>query len=319
MNETKKEGTALRKKMNYREKLMNAKNNGSFSVFFMMMPSVFLLCVVSIYPFLWLFKYVFYDYNGFIAYFTGFDNFKRVLNDSIYWNSVLHTFEYAVLKLIIILPLALVVAVLLSQKLKGSNFYRGVYFLPTVISAAVYSLIFYFIFASYNGVLNGLLSTLGIIDRPVDWLGSSKTAMNSIIVVAVWGGFGNYMILFLSGLSSIPEDVYESARIDGANRLSIFFKITLPLLGPMLKVILMLAITTALKDYESILVLTGGGPNNRTQVMFSYIYTLCFGNDSTNTSIQIGYGAVLSIISALIIGIITVIYLRISKKLDDLY
>lgn len=319
MKKTKGKGLAVQNKKNFCERVRDAKNKGSFSVFFMMLPSVFLLCVVSVYPFLWLFKYVFYDYNGFKAYFTGLDNFKRVLNDSIYWDSVLHTFEYSILKLIIILPLSLIVAVLLSNKFKGSNFYRGVYFLPTVISAAVYSLIFYFIFASYNGVLNGILSTIGVIHRPIDWLGSSKTAMNSIVVVAVWGGFGNYMILFMSGLSSISEDVYESARIDGANRLAIFFRITLPLLGPMLKVILMLAITTALKDYESILVLTGGGPNNRTQVMFSYIYTLCFGNDSMSTSIQIGYGAVLSIISALIIGVITVAYLKLSKKLDDMF
>ncbi len=319
MKKTKRKGLALQKKVDFRERVSGLKNSGSFSIFFMMLPSVFLLGVVSVYPFLWLFKYVFYDYNGFKAYFTGFDNFKRVLNDSIYWNSVLHTFEYSILKLIIILPLSLIIAVLLTNKFKGSNFYRGVYFLPTVISAAVYSLIFYFIFASYNGVLNGILSTIGVIDRPIDWLGSSKTAMNSVVIVAIWGGFGNYMILFMSGLSSISEDVYESARIDGAGRTAIFFRITLPLLGPMLKVILMLAITTALKDYESILVLTGGGPNNRTQVMFSYIYTLCFGSDSMSTSIQIGYGAVLSIISALIIGVVTVIYLKVSRKLDEIF
>lgn len=298
---------------------MNKKSKDSLSIFLMMFPAVFLLVVVSIYPFAWLLKYIFYDYNGFKAYYIGFANFKRAFSDVIYWQSVLHTFEYSIMKLIIILPLALVLSVLLTHKLRGSNLYRGIYFLPTVISAAVYSLIFYFIFASYNGVLNGLLSMVGIIDKPIDWLGSSKTAMSSIIVVAVWGGFGNYMILFMSGLSSISEDVYESAKIDGANRVSIFFRITLPLLGPMMKVILMLAITTALKDYESILVLTGGGPNNRTQVMFSYIYNLCFGSDSVSNNIQIGYGAVLSIISAVIIGIVTVIYLRFSKKLDDIY
>ena len=87
----------------------------------------------------------------------------------------------------------------------------------------------------------------------------------------------------------------------------------------MLKIILMLAITTSLKDYESILVMTGGGPNDRTQVMFSYIYQLTFGSDVNSSSVQIGYGAVLSIVAAIIIAIITVIYLKISKKLDDVY
>lgn len=309
----------VKKKKTLKERFVKAKNDGSVTAGLMSLPSIFLLIVVSIYPFTWIARYMFYEYNGFTSYFVGFENFRRAFRDEIYWNSVIHTFEYATLKLIFILPLALLLAVLLTKGFKGNRILQGIYFLPTVISAAIYSLIFYFIFASYNGVLNGMLEIIGIIDRPIDWLGNPDTAMNALVVVAVWGGFGNYMILFISGLSSISEDVYESARIDGAGRITMFFKITLPLLGPMLKVILMLAITTALKDYESILVLTGGGPNHRTSVMFSYIYTLCFGSDSVGTQVQIGYGAVLSIISAVIIAVITVIYLRVSKKLDDIY
>jgi len=283
----------------------------------MLLPSLFLLVVVSIYPFLWLIRYVAYDYNGFAAYFTGLDNLKRAFADTTYWASVLHTFEYAIMKIIIVLPLALIIAVILNLNIRGSKTLRGIYFLPTVISSAVYSLIFYFIYAAYNGVLNGMLMKFGFVDAPVDWLGDPKMVMISIVIVAVWGGFGNYMIYFISGLTSIPEDVYESSKIDGANGVQTFFKITLPLLGPVLKVIIMLAITTALKDYQSILVLTGGGPNNRSNVMFSYIYQLSFGANSMNP--QLGYSAVLSMISAFIIGIVTVIYLKLSKKMDDIY
>lgn len=304
-------------RISIKEKLIRAKNRGNFSAFLMLFPAVFLLVVVSIYPFLWLIRYVAYDYNGFAAYFTGFNNLKRVFSDTTYWSSVLHTFEYAILKIIIVLPLALIIAVILGLNMKGSKTLRGIYFLPTVISSAVYSLIFYFIYAAYNGVLNGILMEIGFIDAPVDWLGNPKMVMISIVIVAVWGGFGNYMIYFISGLTSIPEDVYESSKIDGANGLQIFFKITLPLLGPVLKVIIMLAITTALKDYQSILVLTGGGPNNRSHVMFSYIYQLSFGGNNMNP--QLGYSAVLSMVSALIIGIVTVFYLKLSKKMDDIY
>lgn len=309
----------LKPKLTFFERLKKINDHGDISVWLMMFPAILMLVVVSIYPFCWIFKYVAYEYDGFVAYYTGLDNFKRVFTDTLFWGSVMHTFEYAILKLIFIIPLALVVAVLLNQKLRGRSLFRGIFFLPTVISAAVYSLIFYFIFASYNGVLNGMLKALGLINSPIDWLGNSKIAMISVVIVAIWGGYGNYMILFLSGLSSISEEVYESSKIDGANEIQTFFRITLPMLGPMLKVILMLAITTALKDYEAIMVLTGGGPNNRTQVMFSYIFQLTFGSDSNATAVQIGYGAVLSIVAAIIIGIITVIYLSISKKLDDIY
>jgi raffinose/stachyose/melibiose transport system permease protein len=287
---------------------------GDLSAALMMLPAVFMLSVMSIYPFFWLFRYICYDYNGFTAYFTGTRNFKRMLGDVTFWRSVLHTFEYAGLKLIFIIPLALLLAVLLNQELKGSSFFRGIYFMPTVISSAIYSLIFGFIFAVYNGILNASLQKLGIIKAPVDWLGDPSIVMFSIIIVAVWGGFGNYMIYFISGMSSIPEEIYESSRIDGANGIQNFFYITLPMLSPVLKVILMLAITTAFKDYQSILVLTGGGPNNRSNVMFSYIYNLIF---SSTTMPQIGYATMLSVVAALIIGIVTAIYMFLARKLDD--
>ena len=287
---------------------------GDLSAALMMLPAVFMLSVMSIYPFFWLFRYICYDYNGFAAYFTGTRNFKRMLGDVTFWRSVLHTFEYAGLKLIFIIPLALLLAVLLNQELKGSAFFRGIFFMPTVISSAIYSLIFGFIFAVYNGVLNASLQKLGIIKAPVDWLGDPSIVMFSIIIVAVWGGFGNYMIYFISGMSSIPEEIYESSRIDGANGVQNFFYITLPMLSPVLKVILMLAITTAFKDYQSILVLTDGGPNNRSNVMFSYIYNLIF---SSTTMPQIGYATMLSVVAALIIGIVTAIYMFLARKLDD--
>lgn len=309
----------VKAKLTFREKMKQKHDNGDFAVWVMMFPAILMLIVVSIYPFIWIFRYVAYDYNGFVAYYTGLDNLQHAFRDGQFWTSVVHTFEYAILKLIFTVPLSLLVAVLLSQKLRGSNLFRGIFFLPTVISSAIYGLIFYFIYASYNGVLNAMLKAVGLINSPINWLGNAKIAMLSIVIVAIWGGFGNYMILFIAGLTSIPEDVYESSKIDGANAVQTFFSITLPMLGPMLKVILMLAITTALKDYEVILVMTGGGPNSRTQVMFSYIYQLTFGSDIGNANVQIGYSAVLSIIAAIIIGVVTGAYLTLSKKLDDVY
>ena len=301
-------------KLSFRDRIARANSRGDFAAVFMMLPAVILLVVMSIYPFFWLFRYICYDYNGFNAYFTGARNFMRMLEDETFWRSVLHTFEYAGLKLLFVIPLSLLLAVLLNQKLTGSSIYRGIYFMPTVISSAIYSLIFGFIFAVYNGVLNASLQKMGLIQAPIDWLGDPSIVMLSIVIVAVWGGFGNYMIYFISGMSSIPEEIYESSRIDGANGVQTFFHITLPMLSSVLKVILMLAITTAFKDYQSILVLTDGGPNNRSHVMFSYIYKLIFGSSTTP---QIGYATMLSVVAALIIGIVTAIYMFVARKLDD--
>lgn len=301
-------------KLSFRDQIARANSRGDFAAIFMMLPAVILLVVMSIYPFFWLFRYICYDYNGFNAYFTGTRNFIRMLEDETFWRSVLHTFEYVGLKLLFVIPLSLFLAMLLNQKLTGSSIYRGIYFIPTVISSAIYSLIFGFIFAVYNGVLNASLQKMGLIQAPIDWLGDPSIVMLSIVIVAVWGGFGNYMIYFISGMSSIPEEIYESSRIDGANGVQTFFHITLPMLSPVLKVILMLAITTAFKDYQSILVLTDGGPNNRSHVMFSYIYKLIF---SSSTTPQIGYATMLSVVAALIIGIVTAIYMFVARKLDD--
>ena len=294
------------------EKKLRRREN--FSAGMMLTPAIVLLLITSVYPFFWLFRYVLYDYNGFAAYFTGLDNIKRAFTDTIFWRSVLHTFEYAFMKLILILPISLTLAVIIHNHIPGSKAYRFIFFLPTIISSSIYALIFTFIFAVFKGPLNTVLQAMHIISAPVDWLGNPRIVMHSVIVVALWGGIGNYMIYFLSGLSSISADVYESCMIDGANARQTFFKITLPMLSPILKVVLLLAVTTAFKDYQTILVLTQGGPNDRSQVMFSYIYNLIFAQSSNP---QIGYATVLSVIAALIIGVVTVIYNKFAKRLDD--
>ncbi len=305
--------------MNVLEKIKKHYIKGNISLLLMMAPTVILLVVVSIYPFAWLLKYIRYDYNGFVTYFTGWDNVKRLFNDDIYWKSVINTFKYAGLKLIIVMPISIVSAVLLNQKLRGTNFFRIIFFIPTVISGAIYSLIFYFIYSPYNGPLNEFLNQVGITSQKIDWLGNPKLVLISVVIVAAWGAFGNYMILFLAGLQSISTEIYESSDLDGCNPIQTFFYITLPMMGPVLKVVLMLAITQALKDYEGIMVLTGGGPQGKTNVIFLYLYHLMFGDPNSGMQVQIGYGTVVSIMSALIIGLITLAYLKISKRLDDVY
>lgn len=293
------------------------QKGGKVATLLMLSPAVLLLVVCSIYPFLWIFRYIASDYNGFTATFTGTRNFVRMLNDNTFWDSVVHTFEYAFYKLIFIIPLSLFMAVLLNQKIKGTFLFRGIYFMPTIISTSIAGMIFGFIFATKNGILNSVLISMNIIDSPIKWLNSQAFVMAAITILAVWGGLGNYILYFLTGINGITEDIYESAKIDSANAVQIFFKITLPMLSPVMKVILLLAITGAFKDYEAIMVLTNGGPGNRTNVMFLYIYRLIFGSSDATSQAQIGYGALLSVVAAVIVGLVTAIYLYVSRKLDD--
>lgn len=280
-------------------------------------PSVFLTLALGIYPIVWALRYMFYDYQGFgQEKFNGLDNFARLLRDQEFWQSVYNTFIYASGKIIIVLPISLILAVILNRGLKGKVLLRAVYFMPTIISASVMSIVFFTIFNSYNGLLNQFLIKYGVINNAIDWLGPNY-AMLTVIITAIWGAIGNYMLLFLAGLQGIPDDLYESASIDGANAAQKFWSITIPMLGTVLQMIIMLAIITALKGYESIMVLTEGGPFGKTDVMFLYVYKLFFPVTASTSSIQqIGYGSAAGFVTALIVGLVTLAYFYLSKRLN---
>ncbi|CAG7609445.1 Lactose transport system permease protein LacF [Paenibacillus solanacearum] len=283
-------------------------------------PSLVLTLVLGIYPILWVLRYMFYDYPGYgVPKFTGLYNFQRLLGDAQFWEAVTNTFIFMGGKLLITLPLSLLLAVVLNGKLRGRQWLRAVYFMPTVVSTSVIAIVFYIIFNSYNGMVNRILLQLHLIDQPMDWLGP-QYAMLTVILVAAWGAFGNYMLLFLAGLQSIPSDVYESAAIDGANSRQKLWYITIPMLGPVMQMIIMLAIIASLKGYESIMVMTEGGPVGKTEVMYLYLYKLLFPVSSSTPAVQqFGYGSAVGFATAVIVGLITGLYFYLSKRMNKVY
>ncbi len=301
-----------------------SKANGLFrqvrnnkDVYLMVFPSVLFLAVFALYPIFWAFRYMFYDYDGFHQRFIGVENFIRLFcRDVDFWHSVLNTLIYAGGKIVITIPLALLLAIILNNKLKGRNFFRVIFFLPTITSTAVMSLIFYLLFNTYNGIVNQLLLQSGLIGKPIEWLGMHY-AMLTAIIVAIWGAIGNNIILFLAGLQSVPAELYESASIDGANNFQKHIYITIPMISSISQLVVMLAIIYGLNGYESIMVLTGGGPNDATNVMYLYIYKKLFYLSESGASsdlLQLGYGSAVAFVSSIIVGCITVFYLLWSKK-----
>lgn len=286
----------------------------------MLLPNLLLFIVLSIYPVLWAFRYMFYQYDGINKpVFIGLENFSRITRDTIFWTSVKNTFVYAGAKIILVVPIAFIVALLINNPKRLYGGIQAVIFSPTIMSSAVMGLVFYLLFNVYNGEINRFLMDLGIISQPINWLGK-ELAMITVVIVAVWGGVGNYMVYFLAGLQQIPLEVYESADIDGANSWQRMTKITLPMLGPVLKTILMLAIIAGFQDYQSIMVITEGGPRQATKVMFLYVYELYYPlNGSLGSPSQFGYGAAVSVVVAIIVGLVTFVYLKLSKKLDEIY
>lgn len=288
----------------------------------LLLPNLILFIAFSIYPCIWTLKYVFYRYGGIGTgepKFVGMDNIMRVFRDEVYWRTVKNTFVYAGAKILFVIPLAFLLALFLNKKRRGNGLLQSVIFVPTIMSSAVMGLVFYLLFNVYNGQINNYLMDWNIIKQPINWLGTDN-AMKTVIITAVWGGIGNYMVYFIAGLQRISEEALESAKIDGANGMQTLWYITIPMLGPILKIILMLSITAAFNDMSNVMVLTEGGPNYSTMVMSLYGYQFFFpiSAGSIVTS-QYGYGAAVSTVSAAIAGAVTIIYLFVSKKLDEVY
>lgn len=304
--------------VNHAEKKHSKKKRSTYLVgWCMLLPSFIMFIGLTVYPILWALRFVLYDYDGITKpVFVGLENIIRVITrDPIWWKSVLNTFKFAFFKLIVEIPLALVLAALLRGNLKGKGFFRGLYFMPSVLSAAVITFVFTFILSPQNGFLNQILLKIGVISAPVNWL-SANSAFFWVVFMSIWQVFGHTCILLLSGMMNIPEDIYESASIDGATKIQQFFHMTLPMLAPVFKTILMLSITGSLGAFDTIFILTGGGPNHATDVMAINIYNQFFAGD---TRPAYGYGATLGVFSSLIIGMVTIVYRAVTAKIDKIY
>jgi raffinose/stachyose/melibiose transport system permease protein len=286
-----------------------------FQSYGMIFPSLIGLGLFVIYPLIWVFRYCLYSSTGIgTMYYVGFANFVQFFTKSgRYWQAVGNTFVFAIGKLIVELSIALVCAALLSGKMRFRSFFRSVYFMPSMLSVAVMGIIFYFLFGSYNGVVNEMIRVFG--GKRISWFTDPVLSMVVLMITSIWQNFGLNMLFFMTGFMSISPELYEAASIDGARRSQQFFMISIPMLGPVLQMIVMNALLGSLKVTDLVLVMTGGAPDGATEVMMSYVYKQFFGYGAKNY----GYGAVLIIMTALILGVVTVIYLKTTKKNIEIY
>lgn len=281
-------------------------------------PMLIGFLVFTLYPICWAIRYSFFDYDGIEASFIGLDNYIRVFTrDPGYWQAMATTFLMSFGKLLVELPLALLLAILLNNALKGSGIFRTIFFLPNIISTAIMGLIFFFIFDTANGFVNNVLMEFGI--EPVNWFGHKWTAILVIAIVSIWQGFGINMLFFLSGIQGIPADLYECASLDGANKWKSFVHITLPMLAPTMQVILMMAMIGTIQTTDLVLTLTNGQPAGQSEVIMTYIFKYFFSYGNTVNASQYGYATAAGIVLAIILGGLTAVYLKVTKKSTQIY
>lgn len=217
--------------------------------------------------------------------FVGLENYINLFSDRIFLLSLKHSVVFVGLSMIIQVPLALLLAVLLGLNLRLSKFFRGVYFVPLLMSFVVVGLLFNFIFSSTVGTLNNFLRAIGLDRFAGEWLGDPKKALYIIILVQVWKEFGLSMLLFVAGLQGIPNNLYESAKIDGANAWQCFRSITIPLLKEVIAVVSVLVMIISFKVFALVYTMTAGGPFYATEVLGTYLYSKAF------THMRMGYAS----------------------------
>ncbi|MBP3359397.1 MAG: sugar ABC transporter permease [Clostridia bacterium] len=285
--------------------------------YLLLSPQIIGFLVFSIIPMLWAISLSWTYYDTIKTRFVGWENFLLLFHDSNYWRAVVTTLQFAVMKIPVELPLALILAVLLSRKIKGAGFYRAVYYLPHVISTALVALVFSNIF-SFFGVFNALMQKTGLMSIPVDWFAEKMSAMWIIVIADIWKTFGVNVLYFIAALANIPEDVYESARLDGATRLQTFFRITLPMIAPTLQIIIMLSLIGTLGTSEMVLVLTNGAPGGLTYTVNAYIFNN-YAPGITNGTVNVGYGCAMSLVTGLMLSVITLGYMKMSSGVKEVY
>ncbi len=281
----------------------------------MISPMLVGFIVFTYLPILYIIRYCVYNYDGYNKLtFIGLDNFVRIfMRDPAYWESLLNTVVLSAGKLIIEIPLALLFAVLLNKGLKGSGFFRVMLFLPTIISTAIIGLIFSLMFSAYRGVINTMLTDIGLIAAPIDWFGSKWSAMAVLGMASIWCYLGINIIFFLMALQSVPAELYECAKLDGASASRTFFSITIPMIGPIFRIVLLNAIIGSLKVNDLVLASTNGQPGGRTEVVMTYVFKYFFGYSGRR--VEVGYASAMAVVTGAFLGIITLIYLKSSNKM----
>lgn len=255
-----------------------------------LLPTLLITALIVVIPIFISFYYSMLDWDGIgKGSFIGLHNYIELVQDTRFLNSVKNSLLFAALSIFIQLPFSLLLAIVVANVSRGEKFYRTAYFIPVIISTVVIGQLWQKIYNGDYGLLNALLDNLGLTNLSQDWLGQEKTALLCSFIPILWQYVGYHMLIMYAGVKSQPPEYLEAALMDGASKVQVAFRITIPLLKPILKVCVTFSLIGALKVFDLIYVLTNGGPFFSTEVPSIYMYTTIFD------SYHYGYGSAISI------------------------
>ena len=274
----------------------------------LVLPGLFLFVFAILAPICLSVYYGFTNYSGMGSYqFVGWENYKNLFHDAAFGTSLRNSLLLAIGFIFIQHPLAMIVAAVLDKLGgKGENFFRCVYFIPNAISVAVIAYLWKFIYNPDFGLLNNIIKAFGG-KGDINWF-NYDTAIWAVLIVLIWHGFGWGMLIYYTGIKNIDPVLYEAAAIDGATQIQTFFKITLPQMKPVIQVNVTMAVISALKQMETVYLLTNGGPGNSTQFAANYLYQQAF------KAYKYGYGNAIGVVFIIICLLVTVILNKIFEE-----
>lgn len=278
-------------------------------ILMLVFPALIIYCLVVPIPVAASVYYSFTSWNliGEIR-FSGLQNFINLFfHDDIFRLCIKNTIVFLFVSIFLQQPAAFIFSVLLTKGVRGQKFFRNLFFMPVVFSGVSVSLMFYFVYHPDAGVVNNLIRLFGNKNFNFAWLGEEKTALLSVTVALAWQYIGYHMTIYISGISSIPKEMFEAARIDGANEWMVVKHIIFPMLMPMIKVSMILITTSSLKAFDYIYIMTYGGPSHASEVIASHMYNKAF------VQLKYGYGSSISTVLMVLCIISTAVLTKIFK------
>jgi ABC-type sugar transport system permease subunit len=273
-------------------------------------PALLLYLLFSVYPILRTIQISFTDWNGLSSsyHYIGLTNYVTAFHDGIWWQSLWHGVFLSVMALVFMNGAGLFLALIVDGTRRGQTIYRALFYLPPVLSGVVVALIFKWMYEPYGGPLNSALQGFGLGQYAHAWLGDSSTAIWAVSVASIWQGVGYPFLLFLAGLQGVPVELYEAARIDGANAWHQFRHVTVPFLIPVGAIVSILTILGAMQLFNIVMAMTGGGPGYATEVPVLHIYREAF------QATHFGYATALSMLFGALLFIVSIVQLQFSRR-----
>jgi len=293
-----------------KKKMSTRKKRITMWAYIFLTPQILFFFVFSAYPIVMSYVYSFYNWSGIgpLRDFIGLGNYAQLLSSSRFWQSFEVTFYYIIGTTILGVGGALILAIILNDSgMKGKSFYRTIYFLPVVTITAIVGVIMANIFG-VNGLVNQLLQTFNISDKAIPWLSNGALATITLIVIGSWKGLGINMIYWLAGLQSIPNELYESASLDGAGFWATLRHVTLPLLKPIMAVIVLLALVSGVNAFDLVKTYTNGGPYHQTETLDLFIYNYAFDSRETGGQTRMGYASAAGVLLGIFTFFLSVLY-----------